>query len=334
LAHFYMRHGDVPWDGRFRGNTHSGGILPTTIGIARLGLLTGEREMVDWAHRVYAWVREQTPEFGFLSDGLGLEGFFAGTCETCGLADLQHLGVLLSESDACDYWDNVERVARNQLLQNQYASADLLRHTFPTITPPVLDMLHGSFECAAHPNHLLTWDGAEGCCIGGGLRALYFTWRSSVSETSNETRVNMGISRSTPSVDVVAHEPWVGRIDVRVVAGSPRNVFIRLPGHAAISQAKMLLDGAPINILWQGRYASFEGVRPGQTVSLVYPLFEDTHTYTIAGNTYAGHWRGHTMIEINPPGERYPIYQRRAWVEAGDFSPPDAMAVQATPLIW
>jgi len=36
LARYYMRHGDVPPDGRFVANTHSGGVLPTTVGIARL----------------------------------------------------------------------------------------------------------------------------------------------------------------------------------------------------------------------------------------------------------------------------------------------------------
>ncbi len=312
LARHYMRHGDVPPDGRFHGNTHSGGILPTTVGIARLGLFTGDQEMIDWAHRVYAWVREQTPEFGFLSDGLGLEGFFAGTCETCGLADLQHLAMLFSEYHVGDYWDDLERVARNQLVQNQYADADLLRRAFPNITPRVLGMLHGGFECAAHPNHLLTWDGAEGCCIGGGLRALYHTWQSALVETPGETRVNMGISRSTPGVDVTAHEPQAGRIDVRVSAGMPRRVLIRLPGHAALREAQALVDGVLVNIAWEGRYARFDDVRPGQVASLVYPLREDTRTYTIAGQTYTGRWRGHMMVEISPRGERYPIYDRRA----------------------
>ena len=334
LARHYMRHGDVPPDGRFRGNTHSGGILPVTVGIARLGLLAGDREMIDWAQRVYAWVREQTPEFGFLSDGLGLEGFFAGTCETCGLADLQHLGVLLSESNTGDYWDDVERVARNQLAQNQYADAGLLRSAFPSITPRVLDMLHGGFECAAHPNHLLTWDGAEGCCIGGGLRALYLTWRASVSETADETRVNMGLSRSTPNVDIVAHEPWAGRIDVRLLGDSQRRVLIRLPGHVAPQSAQAFVDHAPVNIAWRGRYATFESLRPGQTASLAYPLREDAREYTIAGQRYTGYWRGHTMIEIAPRGERYPIYDRRAWAEGADFASPAVIPAMAMPELW
>ncbi len=334
LAHFYMRHGDVPPDGRFRGNTHSGGILPTTVGIARLGLVIGDREMIDWAHHVYAWLQQQTPDFGFLIDGLGLDGFFAGTCETCGLADLLHLAVLLTESGVGDYWDDIERVARNQLVQNQYTDACLLEQAFPSITPPVMSMLHGSFECAAHPNNLLTWDGSEGCCIGGGLRALYLTWRAAVTESPDETRINIGVSRSTPYVDVVAHEPWAGRIDVRVMSTIPRCVCIRLPGHATVGEAQVLLDGVSLRPTWRGRYACMEGVHAKQTLSLLYPLCEASRDYIVTGHQYTGFWCGHSMVEINPPGERYPIYQRRAWATAQDFTSPPAKVAAAMPVLW
>lgn len=309
LALHYMRHGDVPPDGRFRANTHSGGVLPTAVGIARLGIAMHDRAMLEWVQRVYEWVREQSPDFGFVSDGLGLEGFFAGTCETCALADVQHLAILLTEAGLGDYWDDVERVARNQLIENQYADADMLHSTFPRITPDVLAMLHGGFECAAHPNHLLTWDGAEACCIGGGLRALYLTWRGALTVSADAVRVNMGISRSAPAVQVLADEPYQGRITVRV-QDVPRSVLLRAPAHANLRDVRASIDEQPVSITWEGRYACFGQLRPGQTAALHYPLAEITCEYTIAGEHYTGHWRGHTMLRIAPPGERYPTYDR------------------------
>jgi hypothetical protein len=332
LARYYMRHGDVPADGRFRANTHSGGVLPSAVGIARLGLLTGDAEMIAWAQRVYAWVREQTPDFGFMADGLGLDGFFAGTCETCGLADLQHLAILLAEAGLGDYWDDVERVARNQLIENQYRDEAALQAALPGLTPEVRAMLHGGFECAAHPNHLLTWDGAEGCCIGGGLRALYLTWRAAVSETADETRVNMGISRATPHAQITALEPWAGRIEVKV--NEPRIVSIRVPGHADLREVRTLVGGADARVMWNGRYVRFEGLQAGQVAAIEYPLREDSREYAIAGQTYRGTWRGHTMIEIDPPGERYPIYQRRAWADASPVTSPAPPASVATVALW
>jgi hypothetical protein len=309
LARFYIRHGDVPMDGRFAANTHSGGVLPTTVGIARLGIWAGLPELIEWANRVYLWVRANTPAFGFLLDGLGLDGFFSRTCETCGLADLVHLALLLTEAGVGNSWGDIERVARNQLLENQLRDAATLRRLFPEISEPVLAMMHGGFECAAYPNRLLTWTGVEGCCIGGGLRALYLAWRATVTEDGEETRVNMGFSRATPTVEVIGHEPWRGRIDVRL--HTARRLQIRLPEHAPLEQTRILVDGRDAPVVWRGRYAHFGQLQTGQIASMIYPLRETRQSYTIADQHYEGVWRGGTMVDIHPLGDGYPIYQRR-----------------------
>lgn len=316
LARYYMHHGDVGADGRFHGNTHSGGILPTAVGIAHLGAWTGDEAMLEWAHRVYTYVREQTPDFGFLVDGLGLDGVFSSSCETCGIADLLHLAIVLTEAGAGDYWDDIERFARNQLLENQYRDADALRRAFPGISDRVVNMLWGAFEAAARPNELLTWDGSEGCCIGGGLRALYLTWRAAVTETGRETRVNLGFSRSTPFADVAGHEPWEGRIDVRV--RSPRRVLIRVPDHAALSEVVAFVNDSRVEVPYDGRYAVFQDLESGQMAAITYPLRESSRSYRIGGIDYRGQWRGSTMLEIQPPGDRYPIYRRRETVDGAD----------------
>ena len=335
LARYYMRHGDVPPDGRFVANTHSGGVLPTTVGIARLGIWKGDGEMVAWANRVYLWVCENTPEFGFLRDGLGLEGFFASTCETCGLADLVHLALILTEAGVGNYWDDIERIARNQLLENQYRDAATIRRLYPGIDDRVLDMMCGGFECAAYPNRLLTWVGVEGCCIGGGLRALYLAWRGSIRDDSDETYVHMNFSRITPFIQVIGHEPWQGRMDVRAYA--PRRVHLRVPGYAALDQVQTLIDGQAVTVTWNGRYVTFE-LAAGQIATRLYSLPESSRTYTIADQTYQGRWRGNTMLEIQPAGEGYPIYQRQALLNEDALCAPDLPWLQdglaALPFLW
>ncbi len=313
LARWYMRHGDVPSDGRYAANTHSGGILPTAVGIARLGIHTGNAEMIAWAQRVYEWTRTNTPDFGFLRDGLGLDGFFSSTCETCGLADLVHLALALTQAGVADYWDDIERIARNQLLENQYRDAPMLRQLYPGIDESVLAMMHGGFECAAFPNRLLAYRGIEACCIGGGLRALYHAWRGAISETGDTTMINLGFSRSTANVEVIGHEPWQGRLDVRL--RTPRRLTIRVPTHAALAATLFTVDGQPITPSWSGRTAHLGLLAAGQIVTLTYPLQERGANYEIAGKSYTGWWRGATLLEIQPPGEGYPIYQRHHMIE-------------------
>ncbi|MCX6049773.1 MAG: hypothetical protein NT075_32130 [Chloroflexi bacterium] len=325
LARWYMRHGDVPADGHYAANTHSGGVLPVAVGIARLGVYTNDAEMIAWAERVYEWTRANTPDFGFLRDGLGLDGFFAGTCETCGLADLVHLALVLTQAGVADYWDDIERIGRNQLLENQHREEATLRQLYPGIDEAVLAMMHGGFECAAFPNRLLAYSGIEACCIGGGLRALYHVWRGAISETSDTTQVHLGFSRATPHVEVIGHEPWRGRIDVQM--RTPRRLAIRAPGHATLEQVTLLRDGQPVKPTWMGRYANFDSLEAGQVVTLIYPLQERQANYEIAGQPYTGWWRGATMLEIQPPGEGYPIYQRRHLVT-------DDGAAQASTLPW
>lgn len=71
--HFAYHSGAIAWDGTFRGHTHSGGILPATLGVLRYALAVGDEELAGWCHRVYAHARRHTTAFGWIPDGLGLD---------------------------------------------------------------------------------------------------------------------------------------------------------------------------------------------------------------------------------------------------------------------
>lgn len=108
-------------------------------------------------------------------------------------------------------------------------------------------------------------------------------------------------------------------IDVRL--HTPRRLAIRVPGHAPLDTVSLTLDGQRIEPTWAGRYAHLDRLAAGQVVTLTYPLQERQASYEIADKPYTGWWRGATLLEIQPPGEGYPIYQRRHLV-AGEM--PDA----------
>jgi DUF1680 family protein len=270
--------------------------------------------MLEWAHQVYVWTRENISDFGFLPDGLGLTGFFASTCETCALADFIHLALLLTEAGIGDYRDDIERVARNQLLENQYRDAGLLRQALPNICDDVLAMLLGAFECAALPNSLLTWIGSEACCIGGGLRALYLVWRACLSEDETVSSINLAFSASSPHVEVLGHEPWQGLLEISV--RDTRAVRVRVPAGVWPGECRVSIDGRMVRAEVEGRYLVFRDLQPGQVLRVSYPLREQWRQYSIGGQEYQGLWRGNTLLEIEPPGERYPIYRRRQLLES------------------
>jgi len=80
------------------------------------------------------------------------------------------------------------------------------------------------------------------------------------------------IRQSPPHVEVIGHEPWCGRIDVRL--HTPRRLAIRAPGHIALDAVMVTLDGQSIEPTWSGRYAHLDGLTAGQVITLTYPLQE------------------------------------------------------------
>jgi hypothetical protein len=312
VRHYLERSGAVEESGRYMGHTHSGGVLPTTAGILRYGLATGDDALVRWAQRIYDYTAGQAARFGWFPDGIGFPpGYFWGQfCETCALADYLELGILLSEAGLGDYWDEVERCARNQLLENQYR--DVRGYLPPDTDPHVVAAALGTFECAARPNGLLGWsEGLEGCCIGSGLHALYLVWAHAVTEAGGTVTVNLPISRSTESLEVVGEEPYAGR--VRLLARRPCTVDLRLPAHVDPRLARVAIGGHLVEGAVRGNRCHLPELDAGAEVVVTYPLVEKEEQETLAGVTYTARWKGATVLAIDPPGERYATYQRAGY---------------------
>lgn len=332
LARDYIeRSGAVRSDGGYVGHTHSGGVLPTTLGVLRCGLATGRPEFVDWARRVYEFTVGQATSFGWLPDGVGYgdDYFWSRYCETCALADYIEIGILLGENGVGDYWDAVERCARNQLLENQIRSVDGL---LPAATAPqVKAATVGGFACAATPNSAVGWrQGLEGCCIGSGLRALYLVWRHGVSERGNTAVVNLPISRTTDLAEVVSRDPYAGA--VRIEVRRPCTVEVRIPdcgsAVAVAVNGRVTTTGAP------GHRCRLPGLAAGDVVSAAYPLPLRTETARIAGETYTVRWKGRTIVALDPPGDVCATYQRAAYLASEPAGAPPFQAAPTSDLPW
>ena len=57
-------------------------------------------------------------------------------------------------------------------------------------------------------------------------------------------------------------------------------------------------------------YIQLDALTSEQTVSVEYPLMWKKTEETVAKQMYRLFWKGDTVIEISPRGERYPIFQR------------------------
>lgn len=306
--HYLERSGAVRPDGSYTGHTHSGGVLPTTLGVLRCGLAAGREDLLDRARRVYEFTATQTTSFGWLPDGVGYpdDYFWSRLCETCALADFVELGILLSEAGLGDHWDIVERCARNQLLANQIRDTTGLLPA--SVDPDVAAATVGGFACAATPASAVGWrQGLEGCCLGSGLRALYLIWRHGVSQAGGTVTVNLPISRSTEAADVISEDPYAGVLRVRVKR--PCAVHLRLPDvdrqHLTISRNGAVIANAPA-----GRTFSVSKLRPGDEIVMTYPLPEVAESVEVAGERWGLRWKGRTVVDIEPAAQLCPTYRR------------------------
>ena len=102
--------------GHFHG--HTIGIL----GMIEYALAVGDRELLEWCKSSYEWAKTQ---------GSSLVGFFPEfivpeypSCESCEVADMIGIAAKLSQAGVGDYWDDLDRWARNQFAENQLTEGE------------------------------------------------------------------------------------------------------------------------------------------------------------------------------------------------------------------
>lgn len=294
-------------EGRFRGHTHSGGILTAAVGLLRWALHKGDAATVARMQGAFDWCAAHSSSWGWVPDGLGQPD---ATCETCSLTDAIHLALLLARHVDPAYYDTAERYARNQLMENQFRDPE--RAVPPGDDPmraQVARALDGSWASWALPNSLDSdlEHGVEGCCLGSGIRGAFLVWEHAIARRGETVQVNLGVSRNSPWVQVTAFEPYAGRLEI-VVHDAPK-LQVRIPAWAPAGELRVSLDQTPVApVLDQNRYLTFVGLAPGSTLRIEYPLVSRRAVETLRGQAYESHWEGGTVVAITPAGTRYPLY--------------------------
>ena len=81
-----------------------------------------DRELLGWCKSSYEWAKTQ---------GSSLVGFFPEmimpdypSCESCEVADMIGIAAKLSTAGVGDYWDDIDRWARNQFAENQLTEGE------------------------------------------------------------------------------------------------------------------------------------------------------------------------------------------------------------------
>ena len=117
------------------------------------------------------------------------------------------------------------------------------------------------------------------CCTGNAARTLYYLWSGIVEHDGGRLRVNLLLNRASPWADVDSCVPYVGQVDVKVKQ-PVAEVLLRVPEWVPSGSAEVRATRGKtaIELVWHGRYVSLGPAQAGETLSLTFPLVEQTIT--------------------------------------------------------
>ena len=252
--------------------------------------------------------------------------------ELCEVADMIALAFKLTDAGVGDYIDDADRWIRNMFAEGQLTPERrywLERYTDPSasthrestalgrIAGSAIDPMYQTNDRVIERNvgNFAGWPLAndwgveiQHCCTGNASRTIYFIWDHILGYSSGKLRVDLLLNRASPWADIDSHIPYTGRVDIRVK--TPCDLSVRIPEWVSPSETRCEVSGTARETGFNGRYANVGAVKPGDVVTLTFPISERTEEVWIEKRRYTVVIKGNEVVRIDPPGSVCPIYQR------------------------
>ncbi|MCD6335308.1 MAG: glycoside hydrolase family 127 protein [Candidatus Latescibacteria bacterium] len=301
-------------------NTHFHSRTAALVGLLRLGIATGDEDLIGFVEKAYRWARAQGSSYGWMLEQLRTPKW----SETCTITDMINLAVLLAETGRDEYWGDVERFTRNCLVESQILSQDMLPQPWRKVPEQipgsrsydrVAERVIGGFVGSVFPNDRYfeaDWNdgfGISGCCSPSGTKGLYLAWSHILTRKSDGVWINLMLNANTPWVEIHSALPYRGRL--RILVKKTSKVCVRIPSWVEKNNVEVERNGEPQDVIWEGAYVVREDLKEGDEIEVRYPVKSCEVVEKVAGEEYLLHWRGYTLVGIEPPGKRMPLFQRK-----------------------
>jgi len=306
------------------------------LAVLKYGLIIGEPDYVKWAKNAYDHAKKWGSSFGWFPESLDN----AERCETCCIDDMIEIAVNLARNGYSQYWDDVEAFGLNHLLESQMLRSEWVnnitsrkkyekcigRYCFGAhstwtyshecthqeecfTTEDVIERNIGGFAGWSRPNDYIDMDIPKGmqCCNATGVRGLYALWNNVVIKEKERLFVNLYISRDSKWARIESLFPAANILKVTPYIRA--ELLIRKPNWMG-EEVKFFLNGEPLKANLQNGVFNLGLRKPGDEVLLYTPLVEKTRKEKIGDTEYTTRWIGNVVVNINPRGNIYPLYQR------------------------
>ncbi len=313
-------------DNTFRHGGHMHGNLRTLVGAADYALHVKDPVLFSRVDALYRYVRSQGTSFGFLPEVIGRRGDVV-SCETCALMDFMGLAVTLANNGHPEYWGDVERMVRNQMVESQVSDVSWLK----TGSQPDTDQftwrdvgarMVGAYAGWSSPTHILAareglhWGGPElrgktraiqNCCGGSGTHGLFIVWKNASRYDRGTLSVHLHIDKLLPQAEIRSYQPYKGLVTIDLK--QPGKVRVRVPDFVNAKDMKVKVKQVEVKARVWGNYLELDDRQAGERLEVTYPVNVREEAITI-GNPgfrqyrYRVTWKGDTVVRMTPAGEQ------------------------------
>jgi hypothetical protein len=318
-------------DNSFRQGGHMHGNLRTLVGIADYALYTHDAILYSRVDALYRYVRSEATRFGFLPESIGRKGDIV-LCETCALMDYIGLAVTLANNGHPEYWGDVERVVRNQLIESQVVDGSWLSSDPPLPDTPqftrhdVGARMVGGYAGWSSPTQILAvcetlgmhWGGPElrnktrafqNCCGGSGTHAFFIAWKNAARFHDGQLDVNLHLDKLLPEAEIRCYQPYQGLLTIYLKTEC--SVRVRIPEFVTAEQIWIEANGIEVQVKSWGNYIELGTHPAGTLLKVAYPLPIQTDDTSIGNPGYRKYhyqvtWKGDTVVKMTPIGNEYP----------------------------
>ena len=312
-------------DNTFRHGGHMHASLRTLVGAADYALYVKDPVLFSRVDAAYRYVRSEGTRFGFLPEVIGRKGDVV-SCETCALMDYLGAAVSLANNGHPEYWGDVERTFRNQLIESQIVDGSWLKpgdkpDTEQFTWRDIGGRMVGGYAGWSSPTHILAareellWGGPElrgktrafqNCCGGSGTHAFFIVWKNAARVENGTLSVNLHIDKLIPQAEIRCYQPYRGLLTIALKEAC--KVRVRIPDFVKPDEVAAKSTAGEVKPRVWGNYVELGEHQAGEKLELTYPVPIRDEDVTI-GNPgfrqyhYRVTWKGDTVVRITPIGD-------------------------------
>jgi hypothetical protein len=294
-------------------------------GILEYGIVAKDMRALDFTRSAYEYIRALgIPQIGYICTMNG------NTMESCGLGDVLSLAIKMSDAGMGDYWDDVDCIARNSLVEAQLIHRDLLERIVKHSPQPadpgtptnanydhVIDRVLGSYGSYSQPHRIDPTNVYTcGCCNGNATQGLYYAWEGITRCERDHATVNLLLNRASPWLDIDSYLPYEGKVVLKIKTA--KRLSVRIPSWVDRSQLTCTVDGTARPHDWLGAYVLMNDLKENDVVEMNFPMKEwvfqrSARISADQAVQFTIQMRGNTVVDISPRDDdprSYPLYQR------------------------